>query len=227
MGKSEAGIRAAQPPPPSERAQVCGLRLRDAPLPPAAQPQLEVSEARSGPVNQARPPASTSPPPTPPAQNKIKGKEVIWEVVWRGDSSGTRRGRAHRTDGRPRAKPLGRPPPPAPRRALSTLRLPAPVGAASATHSARPVAQLRPKLRKWPRRLAATHRARWDARLRRFYGVEGSGAAGKAGGGEGLRAAVDGARRSAGLRRDTPGSARDCAATKDFRCRTAAPAAPH
>lgn len=63
MGKSEAGIRAAQPPPPSERAQVCGLRLRDAPLPPAAQPQLEVSEARSGPVNQARPPASTSPPP--------------------------------------------------------------------------------------------------------------------------------------------------------------------
>lgn len=31
----------------------------------------------------------------PPPQNKIKGKEVIWEVVWRGDSSGP--GEAART----------------------------------------------------------------------------------------------------------------------------------
>lgn len=61
----------------------------------------------------------------------------------------------------------------------------------------------------------------------RRSGASWSGA-GRAGGeAKGPRAAVAATRGArAGLRGDS-GSARGCAATKDFRCRTAAPAAPH
>lgn len=50
----------------------------------------------------------------------------------------------------------------------------------------------------------------------------------KAGGGERAASCSGGeARRSGWAARRGSGSAGDCAATKDFRCRTAAPAAPH